>query len=105
MSLCTLLWMVNTLVFASYTSRETIVTVGMANVAVVSIFFVFNQISLLQKVCQLLHLPFIFRVVRATGLEEDETQVYQYDPSPYNPFRFDVEVNIDGMITHVIKRG
>jgi hypothetical protein len=97
------LFSANFLLFLS-ASREVILIFN--GVVFVCIFLLhFIQVHLLQNICRLLHLPFIFRVVRSTGLDEDDTEVYEYDPSPYNKYRFDVEVNIDGMIRKFIKRG
>jgi len=63
------------------------------------------QIGLLQFICKLLHLPFVFRIVKQTYLEPGETDRIHYEPSAYNPWRFDVEVDIDGLITKWVRRG
>jgi hypothetical protein len=46
-----------------------------------------------------LRCPCSVRVLRSSGIDEDEEQVYVYLPSAYDPYRFNVDVNIDGMIT------
>jgi len=61
--------------------------------------FLICQIGLLQTVCYYLHLPFVFRIHKSTGLDDNEDVTQTYAPSPYNPYRFNVDINIDGIIT------
>ncbi len=53
----------------------------------------------LQWIFRKLHLPFSFRVHRFKGLYDDDDILKIYPPSPNNPMRFNVDVNIDGFIT------
>lgn len=58
---------------------------------------IFNQISLLELLCTKLHLPIEFRVHQWYGLD-DENFIKKYPASPHNPWRLNVDINIDGMI-------
>jgi hypothetical protein len=63
------------------------------------------QVAFLTQVCECLHLPFKIRVVKRNGFHDEEDEIIHHAPSPYNRFRFNVVVDIDGFIQEFQSRG
>lgn len=62
------------------------------------LWFACCQASLIQFFLNKLYLPCTIRVHKSTGLDEDEDYTTNYPLSKKDPFRFNVDVNIDGNI-------
>jgi hypothetical protein len=59
-----------------------------------------NNEYCLQRLLKKLHLPCSIRVHKVHGLYEDDSDsvFYTYSETKRDPFRFNVDLNIDGMI-------
>ena len=66
---------------------------------VVGFWYTFCQAFCLQNLFRKVGLPIHFRIHRATGLEPEEEIVHVYPVSARDPYRLNVDVNIDGVIT------
>lgn len=75
------------------------ITIAIAAIVIfiIAIRFTVCQAYLLNTICKWLHLPFSFRVHKITGIYDDcaDDQIHVYETSPYNPYRINVDVNID----------
>jgi hypothetical protein len=66
--------------------------------AVGTFWFVCCQTHLLNLIFHKLYLPCSIRVHRTRGFDGDDDNVQTYSQSAHNPYRFNVDQNIDGNI-------
>jgi len=75
-----------------------VVVIILLPLAIGTFWFVCCQTYLLHLVCRRLHLPCSIRVHRTRGLDGDDDLLQTYPTSARNPYRFNVDQNIDGNI-------